>query len=523
MKLRYFGLGLVALLGNIALTPAALSASFMDSNPMMSSPLTKPTPSVPLQRLIQPWEAQRALVVALTPSFVKNQPKALQTYLELFRIAAPYLEILVVIPTEHPEIRMRLAQMLSVDPADHPVRDHLKYISATNTTVWTRDYMPQYAIGKEGQRIMLDSGRINFTTDPMEALKLLGSNDESAKAHYYEQVKVAMGDDVTPFYLAEYLRNRYRYDLQVVRPPLYLDGGDFITLGSGDLILSASTLRYNGGNKDEFIPVVKEYFGQKNVHILTTLPGITIDHLDFIMMAADNSTLLIATPPPIQSSPQQYDSILAEQVGEVLIQNRHYLEEHFPDLKLISVPMPPLLRTPRSEVLNTIRQKVLRELCRNYEISWEDIAERPVGDSKQKKAQSKFERSLAAQFGKIDFNNDQHLDRMTRAVLDENLAQLEADFVRESVPYRTYLNATHLHNADGKEAVIIPRYKPRHEGEIEVLAQMEEQVLAAYRKAFPEADLHWLDSDSLIGNFGAVHCITHTVPDWEAIRKQASK
>lgn len=479
------------------------------------SPLTKPTMPAPLDRFIQPWEPQRALVVALTPSFLTNQPESLQTYLNLFRIAARYMDILVAVPFDRPEVQVQVVQLLAKNPADEALRNRIRFVAATNSTVWARDYLPQYALGAKGRLVMLDSGRIDFTADPTEALNLFSNPDVNPSAIYYRQLQRNLGDDVTPAYLASFIRTNYRYNLQLVRPPIALDGGDFITLGGDDVILSQSTLRFNGG-EDEFIQQVMEtYFGLKQVHYLETLPGYTIDHLDFILMPADESTILIAEPPPKMDSPQVYDTILHDEVTRVLTDNRNYLEEHFPDKKLIPVPMPPIARTPRSEVLLAIRQQVLQELCNIYLVKWSDIAGRPPGDPVQRESQKQFERSLVAQFGQINFENEKDLDRVARVILGSPLADLEARHVKHAVAYRTYLNALLLHNAAGKRAVIIPRYKPENAEEGIILTKMETRVQAAFKEAFPDADLHWLDCDSIIGSFGAVHCITHTIPEWK--------
>lgn len=482
----------------------------------LRSPLTKPTMPVTLDRFIQPWEAQRALVVALTPEFLTNHPGAIQTYLNLFRIAARYLDILIVVPFDRPEVQVELVQLLAKNPADEALRSRIRFVAATNSTVWARDYLPQYAIGHQGRLVMLDSGRIDFTADPTEALNLFSDPDVNPSASYYRQLQRTLRDDVTPAYLASFIRTNYRYDLQLVRPPLALDGGDFITLGGDEVILSQSTLRFNGGQDEHIQQVMERYFGLKNVHYLETLPGYTIDHLDFIIMPADESTILIAEPPPKMNSPQLYDAILNEEVAHVLTDNRRYLETHFPNKKLISVPMPPIARTPRTEVLTQIRQKVLQELCNIYLIKWKDIAGRPPGDPLQRETQKQFERALVAQFGQINFENEADLDRVARVALGASLADLEARHVKHAVAYRTYLNALLLHNSEGQRAVIIPRYKPETPDEAPILAKMEEQVQAAFQQAFPNADLHWLDCDAIISSFGAVHCITHTIPLWTA-------
>lgn len=478
------------------------------------SPLTKPTMPAPLDRFIQPWEAQRALVVALTPSFLTNHPDALQTYLSLFRIAARYLDILIIVPFDRPEIQVQIVQLLSKNPTDAALLNRIRFVAATNSTIWARDYLPQYALGAKGRLVMLDPGRIDFTSDPTEALNLFSNPDVNPSATYYRQLQRNLGDDVTPAYLASFIRTNYRYNLQLVRPPIALDGGDFITIGGDDVVLSQSTLRFNGGEDDSIEQVLNAYFGLKNVHYLETLPGYTIDHLDFILMPADASTILVAEPPPRMDSPQLYDSLLLDEVTRVLNDNRHYLEEHFPNKKLISVPMPPIPRTPRSEVLQEIRQQLLQELCNIYLIKWSDIAGRPPGDPVQKETQKQFERALVGQFGQVNFDNEKDLDRVARVVLGSSLADLEASHVKHAVAYRTYLNALLLHNTDGKRAVIIPRYKPQTPEEAPVIAKMETRVLAAFKEAFPDADLQWLDCDPIIGSFGAVHCITHTIPAW---------
>ena len=519
--LRSSGLIIASLLplAGLFFSTAALASPTDGNLPAgIRSPLTKPTLAAPLQRLIQPWEPHRALVVALTPSFISNQPEALQTYLELFRIAAPYLDILVVVPYDHPEVQVRVTLLLSQTPGDEAVRKRVRFVPATNATVWARDYLPQYALGAKGRLIMLDSGRVDFTADPSEALIFFTAPDPNPTANYYRQLQRNLADDVTPAYLSSYVRSKFGFEVQLVRPPISLDGGDFISLGGDDLILSQSTLRFNGGEEDNISQVIGEYFGLKNIHYLTTLPGYTIDHLDFILMPADESTILIAEPPPRIKSPQLYDSILVDQVTEVLVENRQYLEKHFPHKKLIGVPMPPIARTPRTEVLARIRQQVVQELCTRFLVNWSDVAGRPVGDPIQKEAQKLFEQSLVAQFGQVGFDDDKDLDRVARVVMGETLNALETKYVKQGVAYRTYLNATFINTAEGKRAVIIPRYKPRSTEEVKILEKMETQVLAAYRQAFPGAELHWLYCDSLISSFGAVHCITHTIPDWNAIK-----
>ena len=104
---------------------------------------------------------------------------------------------------------------------------------------------------------------------------------------------------------------------------------------------------------------------------------------------------------------------------------------------------------------------------------------------------------------------------------DENLSykellnQLLADYIREGTledpsnyfyVYRSYLNATFINGKSGR-LLLVPSYSGYQE--------LEGKVLAAYRELFPDTRIVFINSDEIIKQYGAIHCVTITVPDFQ--------
>jgi hypothetical protein len=67
----------------------------------------------------------------------------------------------------------------------------------------------------------------------------------------------------------------------------------------------------------------------------------------------------------------------------------------------------------------------------------------------------------------------------------------------------------YLDSGEGSAAVLIPAF--------EGLEEMEAAVEAAYRRAYPGADIHFVHADALVGDYAGLHCITATVPALDRI------
>lgn len=495
--------------------PAALASPATDGlHGGFSSPLLDPTAPVPLRRLVLPWEPHRMLVLGLTPEVIDHQPEVYGALLELIRIASEFVEVAVMYPDHAPDTETRTVLRVMKMPEGPAVSRRLHFIPSSISSIWVRDSLPQYAVSRKQRLVLIDSRSVDLTSDPTQLLGLLSdqrSDDPRLGVRADRKLQQIFGDDIAPSFLASFLRFDSGAEVRVVRPPLALDGGDFICLSSDDVAVSESTLRYNGGRDDELRATIQDYFGVKRVHFLPTLPGRTIDHLDFIMQGTDEGVVVIAKAPPQVPQSRVYAARLDERVRRTLEKNRDYLRKHFPKLRIIELPMPPPIVASREQVQEDIRRRIYRRLAAKHQIDlnayWRGEPGNPAGAA----AATEFKRIVAEHFGA---GTPADFDRVAREVLGDSVANLEATFVDEQTIYRTYVNATLIRAADGRTAIIIPRYQPRDESERPMIAAMEAEVLAAYRSAVPDARLIWLDCDELINELGAVHCVTHTVPAW---------
>ena len=492
--------------------PSTGAPAFAGVSGGFSSPLLDTTAPVPLRRLVLPWESHRAVVLGLTPEVIDNQPGVYAALLELIRIAAEFVDVGVMYPDHAPDTETRTTLRVSEMPQAEAISRRLQFIPSSISSVWVRDTLPQYAIARSNRLVLIDSRSVDLTSDPTQLLGLLSdqrSEEPSRASRADRKLKQIFGDDIAPSFLATYLRFETGEEVRVVRPPLALDGGDFISLSTDDVVVSESTLRYNGGRDDELRATIRDYFGVKRVHFLPTLPGRTIDHLDFILQGIDAGVVVIARPPPAPVQPRLHAARLDDRIRKTLTKNRDYLRAHFPKLRIIELPMlPPIMAAPE-QVREKIRQRITLRLAAQHRIDLDAYWHGPPGNPAGAAAAAQLKRILAERFGA---GTPTDFDRVAREVLGDSVANLEATFVEDQTIYRTYVNATLLRAVDGRTAIIIPRYHPRNDAERSMIAAMEEEVLRAYRAAVPEARLIWLDCDDLINEMGAVHCVTHTVP-----------
>ena len=98
---------------------------------------------------------------------------------------------------------------------------------------------------------------------------------------------------------------------------------------------------------------------------------------------------------------------------------------------------------------------------------------------------------------------------------NELLNQLLHDYIREGTledpsnyfyVYRSYLNATFINGRSGR-LLLVPSYSGFQE--------LEQKVLAVYRELFADTRIVFINSDEIIRQYGAIHCVTITVPDFQ--------
>lgn len=193
---------------------------------------------------------------------------------------------------------------------------NVQFVQIGVSSKWVRDYGPVFIRSGDGQIFCVDS-RYDSNRASLEEkrraadqrlqnellkgiLQALNKNDPGAGPAPAERSDKddRLYDDVSPSLLAARLRQRSDnglrpYPLNVVRPPIALDGGDFFTDGNGLGFTSTATLQLNGGSQEQLNQVFKEYFGVKDVVYLNPLPGHTVQHIDMFFKVVSPEILLL--------------------------------------------------------------------------------------------------------------------------------------------------------------------------------------------------------------------------------------
>jgi len=303
-------------------------------------------------------------------------------------------------------------------------------------------------------------------------------------------------EDRYPMDLARYLRGKSKGPIRLVRPPIFLEGGDYHIDGKGNMFLTQRTLYDNGGDEEKFTELARQYFGAARVHYLRELPSGSANHLDYLMKFTDSDTVLLAKPYG-DFDQTIFHRLLSREAREVMAYNESYLREHFPDLRIIHVPFIPAARDSESTFQDFMRQKVLKNLAWKYKYITEAAykSEQPIAlDSPSAR---KVLAVIEAELGNASLQTNEELDLALRRFFNATLESLCATYSDTSFYYRSYLNSQFLTNQDGDELFLLPRFDPIDTEEQAWMPQAEAETEAAYRLARPKAKIVWVNADRL--------------------------
>jgi agmatine/peptidylarginine deiminase len=287
---------------------------------------------------------------------------------------------------------------------------NVQFVQIGVSSKWVRDYGPIFIRGADGQILCVDP-RYETTRTSLEEkrraaeqrrqqsdmvkglVQALSKNDpeagKAAQAYANESANYRdrLYDDVSPSLLAARLRQRSGnvlrpYPLNVVRPPLALDGGDFFTDGNGIGFTSIATLQLNGGNQEQLNEVFREYFGVKDVVYLNPLPGRTVPHIDMFFKVVSPELILLGKFDDIGRDKQ--DMALQTEARRVLSYNLTVLKNFYEGrrvkvnvvaaetdsllknaVNIVLVPMPNLRRPAREGTATLDREDAT--LAKQYE------------------------------------------------------------------------------------------------------------------------------------------------------------
>ena len=534
------------------------------------------SPSSPqkIDRLIYSLDPAEALVVALPYEDAIQNHKLLTFYMTVIAHAITATDVIILVnERELFDFKAIVSQLayLKLDRYLYGGQKHqIRIVPARFNTKWIRDYGPIFAVNTEGKICIIDAiygdirGQINktqffsisdfFNVDVLNIVgaKIPETEENPEPAERYE-------DDAMSMYLANHLYQKHGYDIPIVRVPFQLQGGDIFADGSNNLFLSTETLLINGGHRLDLELILKSYYGMKTVTYLEPFPGDTIKHLDMIFKPLGLNRFLVADYPTDARADDTYMHYLHRETKRTLDANAAKLQQTFPRRAITKIPMPPIQRFSKIDDALLSLTKTLFS-ARNYSLPsglisnperWDirnfvflcDVLTRyrnlkatdetdrlltVLGPFEETGFSNEYEMVLNRCVDKLLENDSQLLEWIAASYRtdlkqgrDENLShkellnQLLADYIRKGTledpsnyfyVYRSYLNATFINGKSGR-LLLVPSYSGYRE--------MEEKVLAVYRELFPDTRIVFINSDEIIKQYGAIHCVTITVPDFQ--------
>lgn len=461
------------------------------------------TAPIPLKRLSTEWEPQRALAMGISFPASMAAPDIAVYEVQLLEIAHQYLDVLVFSEHDHNRAHAYFLSLIDSHPQAASIMAKTHFIDSRNLMRWTRDYGPIFGVDQQNDPVAIDFVYRNLTRDLEEA----AYHETDSFRHF-----MTLQGDAMPADLAVELQNRYDMNLQVVRPPLWMDGGDFIHDGRGNVFVSRQTLVRNGGNRHALAEVFRLYFGAKKLHVLEALPGATVNHLDMILKFVNEDTVLI---PEFHHAPAEslnpYRRALSRQVREILERNETYLRKHFPDRRLVKVPMPPIMFKSQTEILAEAQTEFLHASALQKRLLSPE-AMNQLDPTARAELEAQTRQLITTEIGSADFSTIEGFNAILRhygQVPFDKYFDLHSEAVTR---YRSYINSVFLHASNGNHAFVVPRFTSPDPTESRQLREWEQQAAAAYRVAWPQANIHWINCDAMVTDMGFIHCTTITVP-----------
>lgn len=483
-------------------------------------PQTLPDSSPPVAALIPEWHPVDAAILSVhSLPAILGMPANYAQYANMISAILPVADVLLLYPEKEETLLGELIDRFEAEAGILPYQDRLSLFPAPGPTIWLRDNGPIFGRAKDGSLTALDFAARPFVeeeeiwyTTPSEIAGIEWEQETAAFAANRTRERIA---DATPVALMRHLNLKTANTVTLKRPPISLQGGDFIFDGGSNVFLSHETLQINGGDKDSLTAAFRRHVAPCDIHFLFPLPGSTPKHLDMVLKFVDPETVLVAEPPPPpQSKESAYMRRLRFEIESVLAFNRRYLETHFPNLRIIGVPLLPVLDEPPARILNRVRWRVIARVCELHQLRVLNLLkgndEGTARDGTEAAVYAAIEKDLGSP------NRLETLDELQSAALYYLRTDLNT-FVETNVPfltvYRSPINALQIINRKGVETFILPRFAPREGESASAMKRWESTVEMAYHNARPKAQIVWVNADAAAELQGGLHCMAITLPD----------
>ena len=231
-----------------------------------------------------------------------------------------------------------------------------------------------------------------------------------------------------------------------------------------------------------------------------------------IMKFLDHETILL---PDFKVSKEKavnpYHSELNRETRSIIEKNERYLRKHFPNYKILKIPMPHILFKSRDEIVSQAKQAFVKVYALDKGMVPIDEIKR-LTDTQLVELEHEVLIAIKQGIPSADFSTPTTFDAILRQYGQLPLDDFIDHYSEPVTRYRSYINSVFLHARDGRQAFLVPRFTSSNSSENALLEKWEAEVEGVYRTAWPKARIHWINCDSMVSDLGFLHCTTITVP-----------
>ena len=486
-----------------------------DSVAQQNAPLLPSSPVTSVTCIPQ-WETHQAVVVSVPLESMIESPKLLDLYTNLAAIVTKYCDLLVCYSFEE---RGSLPTLMDHFQSDERVRQNtyrIEYVEAETSSLWIRDFGPIFGKNSDGPYTIFQN-RYEVKKSKIDALEKKDPRmlDEYEKEllNQHRMMQVAREEDSrTNAHLVQMLGYLYDMDVSIKKTGLLIEGGDFLYAGNGRLITSEIGFLNDDMEKSDFTGRLKTIYGVNNVYYLPNLPGNAATHLDMNMMILDEGHILLNEVPQRSEERRIYMDYLYGLIEKQLSYTRKYIEKQLPDMKIVMLPSLPIVADSRKTVINKLWNRIFDRAGAEVGIEWVNVLQWKKDNKQRIAAEKMIKDEITGKVGPVDFWEEDGLGRTLRYYFGTTLEREDWIHSERLTFYRSYTNCLFIKSPTGEEAIILPRYPAMNPNEEKMVAEFEPRVEAAYHESRPDAEIYWIDVESLIGLQGVIHCLTSTVP-----------
>lgn len=176
----------------------------------------------------------KMLLVSIPLNYALNDQRTFAFYFSLIEASSRCVDIGILQGVDGGRLTGRFLKHLKDKGLSDESLARIHFIPSLSSDYWIRDFGPLFAIGKKGNLAVTDAIYRNlehekevWDTTPMD----IDSNHLVTDFEGFEAFRLSKRrNEVTPNYVDKFLRQTFQCDCDLVRPPLHLQGGDYIQL-----------------------------------------------------------------------------------------------------------------------------------------------------------------------------------------------------------------------------------------------------------------------------------------------------